>query len=257
MTAIDQPQRAPVALSPGLIAALLTLATGALCLLLHPYAPWLTAFPAGWSLPATDWVGGGLEVVLDAIKPTMRWFSWAIAVPMDWANFLLARAPWPIVIGVVTAIGWHLGGWRMALLGLVGIGFVLLSGYWEESMNTLALVVVSVPLAMLLGGAIGVLANEVPRVRSALLVGLDAMQTIPTFAYLTPLLLLFGFGPVVGLVASAIYAAPPMARNVILGLERVDLSVKEAGVMSGATRFQQLALVEIPAASRQIMVGVN
>ena len=105
MTAIDQPQRAPVALSPGLLAALLTLATGALCLLLHPYAPWLTAFPAGWSLPATDWVGGGLEVVLDAIKPTMRWFSWAIAFPMDWANFLLARAPWPIVIGVVTAIG--------------------------------------------------------------------------------------------------------------------------------------------------------
>ncbi|MEM9427366.1 MAG: ABC transporter permease subunit [Pseudomonadota bacterium] len=257
MTAIDRPRRAPLTLSPGLIAALLTLLTGALCLILQPYAPWLTAFPAAWTVPATDWVGSGLEVVLNAIKPTMRWFSWAVAFPMGWANFLLAGTPWPVVIGVVTAIGWHLGGWRMALLGLVGFGFVLLSGYWEESMNTLALVIVSVPLAMALGGAIGIMANEMPRVRSALLVGLDAMQTIPTFAYLTPLLLLFGFGPVVGLVASAIYAAPPMARNVILGLERVDPSVKEAGVMSGASRWQQLALVEIPAASRQIMVGVN
>ena len=244
-------------LSAGLLAALLTLATGALCLLLQPYAPWLFTFPASWTVPATDWVGGVLETVLNAIKPLMRWFSWLISYPMDWANAALAGLPWPVVIGAVTAIGWHLGGWRMASLGLIGFGFVLLSGYWEESMNTLSLVVVSVPLAMLLGGALGLLANEFARVRGGLLVTLDAMQTIPTFAYLTPLLLLFGFGPVVGLVASAIYAAPPMARNVILGLERVEPEVKEAGIMSGATRFQQLFLVEIPAASRQIMVGVN
>jgi len=86
---------------------------------------------------------------------------------------------------------------------------------------------------------------------------LDVMQTVPTFAYLTPLLLLFGFGPVVGLIASAIYAAPPMARNVILGLERVEPEIKEAAIMSGGTRLQQLFLVEIPSASLQIMVGVN
>lgn len=257
MTAIDRPSGPNLALSPGLLAAVLTLAVGAICLVLQPYAPWLFAFPAAWTVPATDWVGDGLEVVLNTIKPVMRAFSALIAYPMELANFVLAGTPWPAVIGFVAAIGWHLGGWPMALMGAVGFGFVLLSGYWAESMNTLSLVVVSVPLAMLMGGAIGVLANEVPRLRQAVLVALDAMQTIPTFAYLTPLLLLFGFGPVVGLVASAIYAAPPMARNVILGLERVEPEVKEAGVMSGATRLQQLFLVEIPAASRQIMVGVN
>ena len=258
MTTLDT-QRPPLvpAVTPGLAAAALTLIVGVLCLLLQPYAPWLFAFPTGWTVPATEWVGGVLEAVLNAIKPTMRWFSWLISFPMDWANIALAGTPWPVVIGTVAAIGWHLGGWRMALMGFFGFGFVLLSGYWEESMNTLSLVVVSVPLAMLIGGAIGLLANELPRMRAGLLVALDAMQTIPTFAYLTPLLLLFGFGPVVGLVASAIYAAPPMARNVILGLERVEPEIKEAGVMSGATRFQQLFLVEIPAASRQIMVGVN
>ena len=256
MTTLDLPQTAP-RLSPGLKAALLTLLTGALCLLLEPIAPWLTAFPAAWTIPATEWVGSVLDVVLNAIKPTMRLFSALVAYPIAGADWALSGTPWPIVLGAVTGLGWYIGGWRMTLLGLAGFGFVLLSGYWTESMNTLALVVVSVPLAVVLGGGIGLLANEYPWVRPALLATLDAMQTIPTFAYLTPLLLLFGFGPVVGLVASAIYAAPPMARNVILGLERVEAEIKEAGIMSGATRVQQLVLVEIPAAAQQIMVGVN
>lgn len=238
-------------------AALLTLIVGALCLALEQVAPWLVKFPAALTLPAIEWVGAGLTWVLELIKPTMRAISWLLGFPMAATNWILGQTPWPLVIGVVAALGWYLGGWRMALLGFVGLSFVVLSGYWAQSMNTLSLVAVSVPLAIFVGGGIGILANEFPRVRSGLLTLLDAMQTIPTFAYLTPLLLLFGFGPVVGLIASAIYAAPPMARNVILGLERVEPEVKEAAIMSGGTRLQQLFLVEIPAAARQIMVGVN
>ena len=251
----------PAANMPGLprgqLAALLTLVTGAVCLLLQDYAPWIVRFPEAWTLPATELVGAGLDAVLSAIKPVMRAWSWLLSFPMSWANAVLVGSPWPLIIGAFTAAGWYIGGFRMASLTFLGFGFVLLSGYWSESMNTLSLVSVSVPLAVLAGGGLGILANEVPRIRTALLAALDAMQTIPTFAYLTPLLLLFGFGPVVGLVASAIYAAPPMARNVILGLERVDPEVKEASIMSGASRWQQLFLVEIPAASQQIMVGVN
>ncbi len=244
-------------LSRGKLAALLTLVTGAACLLLQDFAPWIVRFPEAWTLPATELVGAGLDAVLSAIKPVMRAWSWLLSYPMSWANAVLVGSPWPLIIGAFTAAGWYIGGFRMASLTFLGFGFVLLSGYWSESMNTLSLVSVSVPLAVLAGGSLGILANEVPRIRAALLATLDAMQTIPTFAYLTPLLLLFGFGPVVGLVASAIYAAPPMARNVILGLERVDPEVKEASIMSGAHRWQQLFLVEIPAASQQIMVGVN
>lgn len=243
--------------TPGIRAALLVLITGAACLALEPFAPWLVKFPDSWTVPAVEWVGASLELVLNAIKPFMRWISWLLGFPMAWANWVLVQTPWPLVIGGVTAIGWLIGGLRMALLGLIGFGFVLLSGYWTQSMNTLSLVAVSVPLAIMAGGAFGILANEIPRVKAALLAVLDAMQTIPTFAYLTPLLLLFGFGPVVGLIASAIYAAPPMARNTVLGLERVEPEIKEAAIMSGGTRFQQLFLVEIPAASQQIMVGVN
>ncbi|MFK7877095.1 MAG: ABC transporter permease [Paracoccaceae bacterium] len=245
------------ALTPGVRAGIFALCVFVLCMLLEDIAPWLIAFPAALTLPATDMVGAGLTVILEAIKPAMRMLSYLLSFPMGWANSVLLGLPWALIIAAVTAFGWHVGGARMAALGLTGFGFVLLSGYWDESMSTLSLVVVSVPLAVLVGGAIGLLANEIPRLRTAVLAVLDAMQTIPTFAYLTPLLLLFGFGPVVGLVASAIYAAPPMARNLLLGLDRVEPEIKEAAIMSGATRWQQLFQIEIPAASQQIMVGVN
>jgi glycine betaine/proline transport system permease protein len=241
----------------GALAAIATLLVGIICLLLEPVAPWLIAWPKAWVLPATDWVGAGLGWVLEGIKPVARLFSALMFYPMNWTNAVLTATPWPLVIGAVTALGWVLGGLRMAALGFLGLGFVLASGYWVESMNTLALVAVSVPLALLIGGAIGVLANEYPRVKGAVQAVLDIMQTVPTFAYLTPLLLLFGFGPVVGLIASAIYAAPPMARNVLLGLERVEPEIKEAAIMAGGTRLQQLFQVEIPSAARQIMIGVN
>ncbi|MGR3615333.1 MAG: ABC transporter permease [Paracoccaceae bacterium] len=244
-------------LGKGGLAALITLAVGIACLLLKDTAPWLIKWPVDWVLPATEWVGTGLSAFLDAVKPAARVFSAIMFYPMAWANTALTATPWPIVIGVVTALGWMLGGLSMAALGLVGLSFVLASGYWFESMNTLALVAVSVPLALMLGGVIGILANEYPKLKGAVQATLDIMQTVPTFAYLTPLLVLFGFGPVVGLIASAIYAAPPMARNVLLGLERVDPEIKEAAIMAGGTRFQQLFQVEIPSASKQIMIGVN
>lgn len=244
-------------LSKGSVAALIAAAVGALCLLLEGVAPWLVQFPKAWVLPATDWVGAVLEWVLLQIKPAARSFSALMFYPMEATNWLLGTTPWPLLIAATTALGWVLGGVRMALMAIVGLGFVLASGYWSEGMNTLALVAVSVPLALLIGGGIGILANEYPRIRGPVQATLDVMQTVPTFAYLTPLLVLFGFGPVVGLIASAIYAAPPMARNVLLGLERVEPEIKEAAIMSGGTRLQQLFQCEIPSAGQQIMVGVN
>ncbi len=256
-TTADVPSMRHARFTAGAQAALITVLVGMFCLSLESVAPWLVTWPTECELPATDWVGAFLSWFLNGIKPAMRLFSDIMSYPMNWANFVLGNTPWPIFIGLVTALGWYLGGLPMAGLGFLGLSFVLASGYWAESMNTLALVAVSVPVALIMGGAIGILANEVPKVKSFVQAVLDIMQTVPTFAYLTPLLLLFGFGPVVGLIASAIYAAPPMARNVMLGLERVEHEVKEAAIMSGGNRFQQLFQVEIPSAATQIMVGVN
>jgi glycine betaine/proline transport system permease protein len=243
--------------TPGVWAALVTALTGALCLAMGPQLTWLLGWPEALTLPVTDWVGAGLTWMLEGIKPAARAFSASMQYVMKASNWVFSTIPWPLFIGIVTAIGWVVGGLGMAALCLTGLVFVLLSGYWAQGMNTLALVAVSVPLALALGAVIGVAANEIPRLKPPVQAVLDVMQTVPTFAYLTPLLLLFGFGPVVGLIASAIYAAPPMARNVMLGLERVEAEVKEAAIMSGATRRQQLWQVELPAAATQIMVGVN
>ena len=251
-----EPVRKP-SLSTGTKAALVTIIVGALCLLASPYIDWLSKWPAALTIPAADWIGIGLGGLLAAIKPVVRVFSALLAYPMFWSNWLFVAIPWPLVIGGTTALGWYIGGRGLAILCAVGLFFVLASGYWVESMNTLSLVAVSVPLALIAGLTTGILANELPRLKSFILTVMDVMQTVPTFAYLTPLLVLFGFGPVVGLIASAIYAAPPMARNVILGLERVEPEIREAAVMSGGTRWQQLFLIELPTAKSQIMVGVN
>ncbi len=247
----------PASMTKGTLAALIALATGALCWALSSTIPALGNWPDAWTLPAVSWIGAGAEWLIDLLKPAGRLVALVLGYPMEWARMLFVSTPWPLLIGLVTALGWHLGGWRMVALGALGLGFVVSTGYWTESMNTLSLVAVSVPLALLAGGGIGIAANEFPRLKSAVQSVLDVMQTIPTFAYLTPLLVLFGFGPVVGLIASAIYAAPPMARNVILGLERVEPEIREAAIMSGGTRFQQLFEVEIPSAAQQIFVGVN
>lgn len=244
-------------LSPSSLAGVIVLTVGGLCMSLSSIFPWLIEFPQSWSLPMNEWIGVSLTWLFELIKPAVRMISLVLSYPMTGMNKVLTSVPWQIAIGATVALGWYIGGWRMALLGLTGLGFVLASGYWIEGMNTLALVGVSVPLALVAGGVMGVVAYEFARIRNALQTILDIMQTVPTFAYLTPLLLLFGFGPVVGLIASAIYAAPPTARNVLLGLERVDPEIKEAAVMSGSTRMQQLFLVELPAAKRQIMIGIN
>ncbi|PSL18522.1 ABC transporter permease subunit [Shimia abyssi] len=254
---IAQALPARATLTRGTQAALLVLMVAVVCRLLGGQWPWLVTWPTVLTVPMTEWMGTSVGWFLSVFKPIARAFSFLISFPMDWVSGLLGYAPWPLIVGGVTALGWMLGGVRMAALGAFGLGFVVLSGYWAESMNTLALVVVSVPLAMMSGLAIGILAFEYPRLKAPVQALLDVMQTVPTFAYLTPLLVLFGFGPVVGLIASAIYAAPPMARNVLLGLERVESDIREAAVMSGGTRRQQLFLVELPAATTQIMVGVN
>ncbi len=244
-------------LTPGVRVALLCVLVGAACLLLAPSQAWIRTWPQALTLPATAWIGSGLTTAFEFLKPAARFVAKLLEYPMVGANRLLVGSPYALTIGVLAALGWHIGGKRMVALVLAGLGFVLASGYWVASMNTLALVFVSVPLALIVGGLIGVFAYEFRAVRRAVEAMLDIMQTVPTFAYLTPLLLLFGFGPVVGLIASVIYAAPPMARNVLLGLQRVEPDIREAAIMNGATRAQQLILVEIPSAAQQIMVGVN
>ncbi len=227
------------------------------CFLLREQQAWLHSYPEAWVLPFEDWVNFAMDWFVASFKWLFKSVSWALGWPMLWLQWILHWLPWPATIAIFMVLGHQAGGWRLALFTGCALLYMVITGYWLESMNTLALVGVSVPLSILLGFGLGILAFRSRRAAGIIHPLLDLMQTVPAFAYLIPILLLFGFGPVVGLIASAIYAAPPMVRNVMLGLQRIPSDIVESAEMCGCSRRQRFWWVEVPTALPQIMVGVN
>jgi glycine betaine/proline transport system permease protein len=229
----------------------------ALCFIAGDKHPWLAAYPDSWIVPVADWVNHGMDWFVERFRDGFKMLSALLGMPMHLLQRLLQWLPWPAVLGVFAIVSHRAGGWRLAAFTTGALLYTLLVGYWSEAMNTLALVGVSVPLSVALGFGLGLMGFRWPRLERPLQGMLDLMQTVPAFAYLIPILLLFGFGPVVGLVASIIYAAPPMVKNTMLGLRSVPEELVESGLMSGCSKRQLFWNVEFPAALRQIMVGVN
>jgi glycine betaine/proline transport system permease protein len=228
-----------------------------LCLVLKTDFPWLVVFPKEWTVSLAAGANMITDAVVPVVQPAFRAVSALLEAPMRGARIALLWLPWPAVMLAVTALALKSSGIRLAAFALLALTYILSAGYWPQSMSTLSLVVLAVPIATVLGFVLGVLGYARPRLRPILFGALDLMQTVPAFAYLIPLLLLFGFGPVVGLIASAIYATPPIVRNTMLGLDRVPAEISESGLMSGCTRRQQFWHVEVPTALPQILVGFN
>jgi glycine betaine/proline transport system permease protein len=183
--------------------------------------------------------------------------SGALGAALEACGLALRWMPWPAMIIFFAMLGWRAQSWQLALFTLAGLGYIVLAGYWQQGMNTLSMVVLAVPLAVSFGFLLGVAAHSSRHVRSVTLVVLDLLQTVPAFAFLIPLLLLFGFGPIAGLVACVAYAIPPMVHCTMLGLARVPVSLLEVGGMAGCTRWQLFWHVVLPTARPQILTGVN
>jgi glycine betaine/proline transport system permease protein len=198
-----------------------------------------------------------IHTVAEWAQPFFRFLSWLFAIPIDWLRSGLGFLPWFVFVTLTALIAHAAGGVRLALFTAMAFLYVAVTGYWTQTMMTLALVGVAIPISVSAGLVIGIIAYRAIGVRRVIEPLLDLMQTVPTFAYLIPMLVLFGVGPVVGMLASAIYAIPPMVRSVILGLERIPGEVIEAGLMGGATRHQMLWLVELPTALPVILLGAN
>jgi len=229
----------------------------AACLLLKEQLPWVVTFPKEWTLPLAKGINAVADVTVPLAQPYFRAFAATLESPMRGIRLTLEWLPWPAVMLAITILALNLGGLRLALFALFTLFYMFLVGYWPQSMNTLSLVMLAVPISAAIGFSLGVFGHRSPTFRSFLQPALDLMQTMPAFAYLIPLLLLFGFGPVVGLIASTIYATPPMVRNTLLGLARVPSDIREAGIMCGCTRRQHFWGVEVPTALPQILVGLN
>lgn len=218
---------------------------------------WLRDVPEALTIPAAGWINVAMTAIVDWTQPAFRALSWSLAQPMHGLQAILAYLPWLTVATGFAGLAWIASGLRLTVFAAAGLLLTVLFGYWTEMMNTLALVGVSVPLSIALGFGLGAAGFLWPRCRRVLDLLLDLMQTVPAFAYLIPILLLFGFGPVVGLIASAIYAAPPMVRNTMLGLSRVPDGQVESGRMAGCSPAQLFWQVRLPGAMPQVLVGIN
>jgi glycine betaine/proline transport system permease protein len=205
---------------------------------------------AAWILAATEWFTANFRTLFRAV-------TWLLTGPLGIVRSVLDWLAWPSIIMLVSALGFAARGSRLALFGALAILYIVVTGYWEKTSVTLSLVAVAVPLSILIGLIGGILAFRSLTARRVISPVLDLMQTIPTFAYLIPILALFGIGPVVGMIASALYAIPPMVHNVALALDRADPEMVEAAKMSGSTDRQLLWWVMLPSAMRTILIGVN
>ena len=150
-----------------------------------------------------------------------------------------------------------MNGFRLGLLGGIGALYIAVFGNWVPSIQTLSFVLITTPICFVLGLSFGIWGYLDKKVEAALQPVLNIMQTMPQFAYLVPIIALFGLGDHAGSIATIIIATPPMIRNTILGLKRISPEVVEAGLMSGCSKSQLLFKVLIPTARRDILNGVN
>ena len=175
-------------------------------------------------------------------------------------NLGIEPLPWIMLFGLAIVYGLYLKGWRLALLG--GLCFFYLAlfslrGIYELSMETLSAIAVSAPLSALIGLLFGIVAAKRKRFHDALWPVLNVLQSLPHFSYLIIVAIFFGVGSKAGVIATIIFAFPPMTRLTILGLKGVSQEIKEAGIMAGCSKWQMLFKVEIPSARSSIMLGIN
>ena len=171
---------------------------------------------------------------------------------------LLLATPWPIILLILAVLAW-LGSrsWKLALGSVIAFMLIGYFGMWKDCMATVAIITVCTIMCITVGIPIGVLMAKSDRVEKAMLPVLDMMQTIPSFVYLIPILMLLGIGKIPGLIAVCIYAVPPVIRLTNLGIREVDKETLEASDAFGATTIQKLKSVQIPLSLPTIFAGVN
>ena len=209
-------------------------------------------------IPVGKWAKG----MFDWLQQNGGWFFDGLSDAMDAlisALLLVFQTPHPlIVIGAFTALTWALQrSWKLCALVALGFLFILNQGYWEETTESLTLVISACVVCMAVGVPIGIATAHRPRLYAWMRPVLDLMQTLPTFVYLIPAIVFFGIGMVPGLIATVIFVLPAPIRMTTLGIASTPQALLAAAEAFGATGTQKLVKVELPYALPQIMAGLN
>ena len=215
---------------------------------------WLTEnkIPVGrWARSMFEWMQDNLAFFFDTLSDVMEALIDAI--------LLVLQTPHPLVIvAAFAALTWVLQrNWKTSLLVVAGFLFILNQGYWEETTESLTLVLSACVVCMAVGVPIGIAAAHRPRLYAVMRPVLDLMQTLPTFVYLIPAIVFFGIGMVPGLLATVIFVVPAPIRLTYLGVSATPKELLEAAEAFGAKPRQVLWKVELPYAFPQIMAGLN
>ena len=224
--------------------------------------------PPAAVVPFADWINAAFNFARDemGLMTLTRAVSDVVEFCLDvTANLLYGKSRWPmlgpipwVVIAATAAVaGQALGGWRLAALSGGTFVWIAVMGQWKWAMETLSVIIVAAPFSVALGLALGTLAWRSTLAERVLNPLLNIAQSLPHFAYMIPVVVFIGVGPKAGAIVTIIFSVPPMVRMTLLGLRSVPPEIIESGKMSGATRWQLMTRVRMPAARQELLIGVN
>ncbi|UUP17885.1 ABC transporter permease [Nitratireductor thuwali] len=209
-------------------------------------------------IPLDDWIN---TIVRDFLVPNFRPFFRALQVPvtavLNALEAFFQFVPMLVTTAAFALVAWRVVGRGLAIFTLVALVFIDMIDLWPETMTTLSMILTSVLFCTVIGVPVGILAAGSDKMWSVTRPVLDIMQTIPSFVYLVPIVMLFGVGMVPGIIATIIFALPPIIRLTNLGIRNVRGDLIEAAEAFGSTRWQMLWEVQFPLAIRTIMAGLN
>lgn len=249
----------PAALAAGLVVMLFVYGLTLYRFLAAEPVAGIAAFPAPPGLDtataqvidvAVSWMKKSWVAFFDVLTAGLR-------ATLEFIETMFVATPWPVVALASVLIAWRLSGRRAMIFAAAGLAYLGLFGFWEKSMATMALIATSVVICVVIGIPLGVICAKSRRANAVLEPILDIMQTLPTFVYLIPAVAFFSIGKPPGVIATVIFALPPVVRLTALGIHHVPAHVREAADAFGATPMQMLLKVELPLAVPSIRLGIN
>jgi glycine betaine/proline transport system permease protein len=208
-------------------------------------------------IPLDAWVSQFVEWLVDNYRDVFQALKWPVETTLSGLDTGLNTLPPWVVIIAIALLAWKFSGVRLALFSLAAMTFIGLLGLWQETMTTLAMVLSAVMFCAVAGIPLGIAAGRSDRFQAGIRPVLDAMQTTPAFVYLVPIVMLFSVGNVAGVLATIVFALPPIIRLTSLGIRQVHPELVEAAQAFGATPWQVLRRVQVPLAMPTILAGLN
>jgi glycine betaine/proline transport system permease protein len=208
-------------------------------------------------LPIAEWIEKNIKEWLFMQRPLFKKLSAPIDTVLNSLEYLFNIIPFPVAILIFIYFAYKTNGLKFAVMTVIGLIFIDLVDLWSESMTTLAMIFTAVIFCIIIGIPLGILCSRSKIFETIMRPILDVMQTIPSFVYLIPVVMLFGIGLTPGVIATIIFALPPIIRLTNLGIRQVGKGFKEAGSSLGLTKLLVLIKIEIPLALKTIMAGIN